>query len=236
MNNILLKEQRCSCGKLLLKGIFFHATLEIKCKKCGKLNQIGSIKDLDSDRAFLLVFNARGLITNASDAACHILEYSHDELVGKHFSEIDLDTAPEIFQKLMPPHSILTEEHYLQLEAINRTKSGKKLAVNIILKLYKPDEGESYVLLSAVLKDKNYQQVNGEENVKFIEHACDFYFEIDKEGVCKSLSPSIEKLFGISPEIGLVANYYDFVPSEKRAETIERFEYFVSHKNDLIAS
>lgn len=228
MPDFFLKEQRCECGKLLLKGIFFHATLEIKCKKCGKINKIGSIKELENDRAFLLVFNGKGFIINASEAACHILEYSHDELVGKHFSEIDLDTAPEIFQKLMPPHSILTEEHYLQLEAINRTKSGKKLPVNVILKLYKPTEAESYVLVSVILKDEVNISQDLEEDVKFKEHTCDFYFELDKNGICRAMSSSIEDLFGISPTVGIGANYYDFVPVDKKAETTERFEYFVA--------
>ena len=179
MSTLFLKEQRCECGKLLLKGIFFHATLEIKCKKCGQINKIGSIKELESDKAFLLVFNNRGFITNASEAACCILEYSHDELIGKHFSEIDTDTDPEIFQKLMPPNSILTEEHYLQLDAINKTKSGKKFPVNVILKLYKPDDGEAHVLVSVNMKDDDSNLKDSEDDAKFKKYACDFYFDLD---------------------------------------------------------
>lgn len=35
-----LKEQRCSCGRLLGK---FNGQAEIKCPKCGKLNMIGCV-------------------------------------------------------------------------------------------------------------------------------------------------------------------------------------------------
>jgi PAS domain S-box-containing protein len=227
MSTLFLKEQRCECGKLLLKGIFLQANLEIKCKKCGKINKIGCIKELENDHAFLLVFNQKGLIINASDAACSILEYSHDELIGKHFSDIDADTPPEIFQKLMPPHSILTEEHYLQLDAINKTKTGKKFPVTVILKLYKPADGESYVLVSVILKDETIQLQDMEEDAKFKEHVCDFYFELDKKGFGTFISPAVEKLFGISPSLGLGKNYFDFVPADKREEAQTVFNHFV---------
>ncbi|MBP9802349.1 PAS domain S-box protein [Patescibacteria group bacterium] len=228
MSTLFLKEQRCECGKLLLKGIFFHATLEIKCKKCGQINKIGSIKELESDKAFLLVFNNRGFITNASEAACCILEYSHDELIGKHFSEIDTDTDPEIFQKLMPPNSILTEEHYLQLDAINKTKSGKKFPVNVILKLYKPDDGEAHVLVSVNMKDDDSNLKDSEDDAKFKKYACDFYFDLDTKGFGTFISAEVEKLFGISPALGLGKNYFDFVPANKRDEAQALFNHFVA--------
>ncbi len=228
MDNILLKEQRCSCGKLLLKGIFLQATLEIKCKKCGQINQIGNISLLDNNKCYLLVANKFGVITNASDSACSILGYGHDELVGKHFTEIDTTLSKEIGEKLMPPNSILTSEHYLQLDTYNQTKTGEKLPVNVLLKLYQPTEQDSYVLISVTVQDSDAVNNASEEDAKFVQNSCDFYFELDKDGVCKALSDSVEEIFGISRELGLGAHYYDFVPADKKIETIKRFEYFVA--------
>jgi len=38
MENSLLKEYRCACGKLLFKGFLANAVIEIKCKRCEKVN------------------------------------------------------------------------------------------------------------------------------------------------------------------------------------------------------
>lgn len=227
MANIFLKEQRCECGKLLLKGIFLQASLEIKCKKCGKISQIGSLKEFSSDENYLLVVNEKGIITNADEAACKFLEYSHDELVGKHFVEIDTYLPKEIGNKLMPPNSILGLDDYFQIDTYNLTKSGKKLAVNVLLKLYKPTEDERYVLASVTIKDKQTQIKNLN---KFEEHACDFYFELDKNGLGKFISPEVEEIFGISPALGLGKSYFDFMPEENRAHAKAIFSYFVQQE------
>jgi PAS domain S-box-containing protein len=224
MNNILLKEQRCSCGKLLLKGIFLQANLEIKCKKCGKISQIGSLRQCANDRQYLLVVDSRGIIANADTAASSFLGYSHDELLGKHFSEIDTYLPKEIGEKLMPPNSILSPDDYFQIDSYNLTKEGQKLAVNVLLKLYKPTSEEVYVLASVTVKNEDMQVTS--KNT-FREHACDFYFDLDKNGICKAMSASIEELFGISQKVGIGANYYDFVAEDKKIKTIERFQYFV---------
>ena len=225
MSTLFLKEQRCECGKLLLKGIFLQANLEIKCKKCGKINQIGSFRDSINDRQYLLVIDEKGIITNADEAASSFLGYSHEELVGKHFSEIDKYLPKEIGEKLMPPNSILSFDDYFQIDTYNYTKEGKKLAVNVLLKLYKPSSTEINVLASVTVKKEDVEIIESE---RFKEYTCDFYFDLDKDGTCKAMSASIENLFGISPKSGIGANYYDFVAEDKKVETVERFQYFVS--------
>lgn len=37
MKNNFLKEFRCPCGKLLFKGNLLGSVVEIKCKKCGRV-------------------------------------------------------------------------------------------------------------------------------------------------------------------------------------------------------
>ncbi len=230
MSNVLLLEQRCECGRLLLKGIFLQASLEIKCKKCGKINKIGQIKKTSDDCCYILVFNELGIITNADEAASRILGYSHDELIGMHFTEIDTDVSQDIATRLMPPQSILAEDHYIQLESFNKTKAGKKLAVSVFLQLYKPTENETCLLVSASVKNNlDYSLENKNQN-KFMENACDFYFDIDKNGLARYISQSIESLFGISPQVALGRSYLDFVPEDKKEEAEKRFLYFSSRE------
>jgi phage FluMu protein Com len=44
MESLILKEYRCDCGKLLLKGHMLHGGVEIKCRGCGKIIKIESLK------------------------------------------------------------------------------------------------------------------------------------------------------------------------------------------------
>lgn len=228
MNNTLLREQRCECGKLLLKGIFFQASLEIKCKKCGKINKIGEIKNLDNENRYLLVFNEKGIISNADDAAYHILGYDPGELLGKHFTEIDTSISKETQEKLMSPEGLLDEDHYFQIDSYNKTKSGQMLPVNVLLKLCMPTQNERYVLAVVALRDDNKIKLADKNYNQFSDNACDFYFDIDKQGIAKYISSSVETLFGISPELGLGRSYLDFLPEDRREESKKRFDYFVA--------
>ncbi len=38
MENSHKREYRCNCGKLLFRGYLAVAVIEIKCRRCGKLN------------------------------------------------------------------------------------------------------------------------------------------------------------------------------------------------------
>ncbi len=226
MSSNLLREQRCECGKLLLKGIFFQASLEIKCKKCGKINKIGEIKNLSDDCCYILVFNELGIITNADSAASKILGYTHEELIGMHFTNIDMELSEEVATKLMPPQSILAEDHHLQLETFNTTKDGKKLPVSVFLQLYKPTENETCLLVSASIKNNQDCHLKNQNQHEFTDNVCDFYFDIDKNGLARYISPAVEDLFGINPQIALGRSYLDFLPVDKKPDAEKRFLHF----------
>ena len=46
MSTDLYTDHRCSCGKLLCRGFIRDGEIEIKCKRCGRLNLIkGTAQD-----------------------------------------------------------------------------------------------------------------------------------------------------------------------------------------------
>lgn len=45
-----LKEYRCSCGKLLCKGEIFDGEIQVKCKKCGKIQRIENLAKMTNQR------------------------------------------------------------------------------------------------------------------------------------------------------------------------------------------
>lgn len=227
MDILFLNEHRCKCGKLLLKGVFFDATLEIKCRRCGKINKIGRIQLINDDTHYLMIINDQGEITNISDSACRILGYISDELVGKHFTEIDPAMPKEIIKKFFEPTSTLNEENYFQLDTLHQTKGGKKIPTVILLKLYSSDQQKRYVLISTKLKNcVDESQPLAPNELKFLDNACDFYFDVDKNGIGEYVSPSVEKIFGLSQKAAIGKSCFDLVSPETRTEAKKNFEYF----------
>ena len=59
MDKDFLNEYRCGCGKLIFKERFENCKIEIKCRRCGKIQLIdfsdeirlkGHLKNFDSNR------------------------------------------------------------------------------------------------------------------------------------------------------------------------------------------
>ena len=225
MDTLFLNEQRCACGKLLLKGIFFDGTLEIKCKKCGAINKIGSIKLADDDNHYLLIINDKGIIVNVSTSACKILGYTHEELIGLHFTKINTTAPKNINDKFFGSESILNEDNYFQLDTFHQSKSGNKIPVSVHLKLYQPS-GKEKLLLASVELINNKNLINNTDS-KFINNACDFYLDIDKNGIIERMSKIVKEFLGFSQDEIIGKNYFDLIPDEIKNESKKTYEYFL---------
>jgi PAS domain S-box-containing protein len=227
MDTLFLNEHRCKCGKLLLKGIFFDAALEIKCRKCGAINKIGYIKVPDEESHYVLIVNKNGIITNVSKTACDILGYDCHELIGKHLTQINKTLSKELSEKFFGPNSVLSENNYLRFDTVHQSKTGKSIPVTIDLKLYRPSEKEKYILVSAKLKNTEDAEKNIKgNNPEFVGSACDFYFDIDKADTIVYVSPQVKDIFGYSSESSIGKSCFDFVPDNKKEESKKAFSFF----------
>lgn len=229
MNTSFLNEHRCQCGKLLLKGIFFDGTLEIKCRRCGKINKIGTLKLTDDAKHYLLIINEQGILTNVSDSACKILEYSYEELKGKHFTLINPAMPTEINKKFLGPLSVLKDDNFFEFDTVHQSKSGKKIPVSIFIKLYQLTDKEKCGLLSVSLKNAKVagdDKTFGKKPLNILDYGCDYYFSMDKNWIAESMSPSVETLFGFSPEAVIGSSYLDFLPEETKDKTKQTFASF----------
>ncbi|MFA6476085.1 MAG: PAS domain S-box protein [Candidatus Paceibacterota bacterium] len=231
MDTLFLNEHRCKCGKLLLRGVFFDGALEIKCHRCGEINEIGRLK-LENDKyQYLLIINDQGIVTNASDSAYRILGYDNHELIGEHFTSINPTMPEEIGQKFFGQDSRLSEDNYYQLDTFHQNHNGEKIPVTIFVKLYLPTNKKRHVLLSVKLRDLDLSSIYSEqEESRFLDKACDFYFDIDKNGKGEYISPSVEKLFGFTQEAILGKNYFSFLPASNVIEARKTFDYFSSRQ------
>lgn len=226
MPDLFLNEHRCVCGKLLFKGIFFDGTLEIKCKKCGTINKVGQIKITGDKSHYILMIDSNGIISNISNSACDILGYTSNELIGKHFTQINPSVPKEIGKKFLGPKSALNENNYFRIETFHQSKDGKKFPVVILLKLYQPTKKERYLLVSVKLKNKT----DNKKTSEFFVNACDFYFEIDRDGIIEYISPQIKKLFGFSQKKVIGKNCFDFIPAKTRTRSKKIFKHFSANE------
>ncbi|MFZ2038737.1 MAG: PAS domain-containing protein [Minisyncoccia bacterium] len=241
MTKLFLNEHRCQCNKLLFKGVILDGSLEIKCKRCGRMNEIGSIKSCDDTNNYLLIINDSGQISNASDSACKILNYSREELIGKSFTIINPTLPKEIGEKFFGPRSILNEKNYLKLDTFHQTKDGIMLPITVLLKLHKTG-GNRFVLLTAELKNPVLETESNKQNLvksEFSKNACDFYFDLDKSGTAEFICPAMRNFFGFSLNENIGTNYMNYIPIMMIEEVEKTFRYFSSKKlpykiNDMI--
>lgn len=84
MDTSSLKEYRCTCGKLLFKGLILLSVIEIKCKRCGTVRLIRETNSEDNRPFFFAIFlDGNGIIINLSHTVVMILGWSTADMVGK---------------------------------------------------------------------------------------------------------------------------------------------------------
>lgn len=88
MDQQLLIEYRCGCGKLLFKGLMLVAVVEVKCKRCGKSTLYNGSPRGAMFVSFTLLIDMSGIVVDACQAAPVALAYARAELVGSHVKDI----------------------------------------------------------------------------------------------------------------------------------------------------
>lgn len=227
MDTYLIEDYRCSCGRLLFKGMLLGGTIEIKCPRCSRLNRLGTIHLLDDRSRYLLIINDHGKITNISNSASKILGYDPDELIGQDFNYINPTIPREIGPKLIEPGGPLTEHNHFRIDTFHRTKSGKKIPVTVSLRLHRSPQNKIYVLVMSVLRNIYDQPLPKQTSSNMIVEGCDFYYDIDAEGRLEYLSPSIKSYRNIT-ENYLGRFFWDFPWVSDPEDKKKIFQHFAS--------
>jgi len=226
MQKLLSQEHRCQCGKLLLKGIIFDGSIEIKCRRCGTVNKIGEIKMSNDDEHYLLIIDNDGRITNASSSASRILGYSNEELIGLHYTLINPLMTKELCAKYFGS-GVLGEDNYLKLEVAHKAKDGRSIPITAVLKLFLLEDGRKYISLAASLTDTPTAAKDLPEDPPELQNnACDFYFDLDKRGTVEYISPMVQKLFGLIQDKIIGGEYFEHLPAGTRAKSKSTFAHF----------
>lgn len=102
MEQNLLNEYRCSCGKLLFKGFVLVAVVEAKCKRCGQTKTFRN--KIQGVHSFMLVVDGAGKILDACQGVA-ALECSRQYVIGKSLLDILSLARDTQYQEILPTGS-----------------------------------------------------------------------------------------------------------------------------------
>jgi len=176
---------KCSCGRLLFKGVLLEGQIEIKCKRCGTLKSLNGLDQAfqeQSDYIFLIDRDAN--IFRASNSAGEILGYTPEELVTMRIYDISLLLRPgssEKFWKL-----IESRGRSLTVEALHQKKDGTILPV--WSKIWHIDlNGKSYIIVFVTIQRTARsisEEGGGTSDLSLIDTNAEFVAGVDFNGMC----------------------------------------------------
>jgi phage FluMu protein Com len=97
----ILEDYRCTCGKLLFRGLILTGGVEVKCKYCKNIQTIdGLTGKLSTDARYLLFLDEKGHIVQASSTAKKHAGFEPIELVGMYVADLLLLLEPSFYNAL----------------------------------------------------------------------------------------------------------------------------------------
>lgn len=116
-------EYRCHCDSLLFKGFVVGSLVEIKCRRCGRLNVFGEQLSPSETKYFVVVYGDDGSIIECSTTASSVLGYTREELLALKAFDIGVGTTPERYRRTWDIAQT-TKFSPVAADARLRTKSG----------------------------------------------------------------------------------------------------------------
>jgi len=168
------------------------------------------------DRAVDSVFwiNSSGEIFQVNDAACRVLGYTHEELVGKVIADIDLYFPREAW----PAHwDELKRRGSFTFESAHRTKDGRTLTVEVTVN-YLTYEGEEYnCAVTRDITDRKSAEKEIRESLSrmqaTLESTADGILVVDLQGRIVDYNQQFITVWGFPPEMIAEARKSDVIES-----------------------
>jgi PAS domain S-box-containing protein len=226
-DSLYLPEYRCSCGKLLYRGVILNGIVEIKCKRCNHLAKVDTLCNDAVAGRYMLVVGMDGKIINASTSAIDMLGYSLEELRGKYFREMTTVSVPDCGKRL---RSSLRDSvgKYFRVSTFQKVKSGLIFPVTLHLKMCDTSKGERFIVAIADTEPSRERTISQETNA--IKSNGVVFGEMDTEGRFTSISSSFKSDFGYSPIDHLGTLVFDHCVSGQREELKRRFSCFMERR------
>lgn len=142
---------RCvHCDKLLFKGLLLSGNLEIKCSRCKAENLVSGLSVSVDDRdQYILLFDYKGRVLDASIAASHFLGYAREELLhmnredfNPHLSAAEYADLCRILGEGLSP---------IAFDTWHRRKDGESLPVKVRVKVLNTQQTPTALVIVKLL-------------------------------------------------------------------------------------
>jgi diguanylate cyclase (GGDEF)-like protein/PAS domain S-box-containing protein len=192
---------------------FIGSSLDITERKQAEEKMALLSNALDqADPAFLM---ENGRIVYVNQATCRALEYSEDELIGKHIEEIDSHLSPELAEQI---GQALDSSGSFLFESRHRTKHGRTFPVEISATVMNFGGKDRTLSLARDITDRKQAQTAIEETRNRLQMVLqtipDLVWLKSVDGVYLACNPTFERFFGAAETDILGKTDYDFVDAE----------------------
>ena len=207
MEQHVTKEFRCGCGKLLFKGVLIGSSVEIKCLRCGKINEFDTF-GLDNDSSYTILFDSDGAIIEASKSIENVLGHNPQDLIGKDISYVSAmpeSALRDVFQR------IKAHKGAYRLVSHHKNTHGELIPVSVSIRYMEEPSGSKFFAIYTVLKSTDDQAPIAPED--FL-NVCDIITDFDVEAICTYMSPEIVKFTGFEAEDYVGRSMLEFTPED----------------------
>ena len=198
-------EYRCACGKLLFKGMLMLSQLEIKCRYCGSLRVIGEkYEELTKNQyAFLAAISTKDAgkddpspyVVDVADSALDILGWKREELIGREIKSLDPLMASDAYGNLW--RLIVARKFQpLTLDVYQPKKDGA-FVKSRARTIFQHAKDTIYLLtIFDLLENPSVPKALPLDAIEVEKIFCPFVLEIDKDGICDTVSYEFASLLG----------------------------------------
>jgi PAS domain S-box-containing protein len=167
----------------------------------------------------LIVTDAKTRIITVNKAACHLLGYNREELIGAPLAKV-LGPGQPLGPNL---ERLITETELSDLEIDYQTRDGRRVPVRFSSSVWREATGKiSYIVCAAfdITRRQKAEKALVESERRFrdiAENSAVWIWEVDAHGRYTYASPVVEKLLGYQPEEILQGHFYGFFHPDDRA-------------------
>jgi PAS domain S-box-containing protein len=201
MKSLISQEYRCSCGKLLFKGMAFTSTIEIKCRSCGQINKIsGILGDAIEERqnCFTYLLNRDGIIKDISESVEDILGYCVKEVIGKSIFEFSKKTDKEAFTRLYDSLVNTNSDVFCQVRPVYQSKSGEYLSFKVSFRVFKSGDEKLLFCVADLASDGCEYHSEEIDSAKKVDTLCDGYCELAPDMTITAIGSRVGDFLGYS--------------------------------------
>lgn len=208
MDTTPLAEYRCSCNRLLFRGVVLSTRIQIKCKRCNALVPFGPNGAEDALFHYGLIVSNDGMITEASDTAPTILGYPREELIGMRLGMLSPYQPASVHHTKKFPYPVSFDGEHC-------TKSGSRIPVRTWIEYLDTSPHQLEMHLFEALHPKQetlFRDAPARDGLKI--HT--LLAEVDREGRYVYVSDALCKFFGQDAFMLLGSHMFDTFASDRK--------------------